>query len=185
MAPDITDWRPSIGQNEDMATTSVLVVDGDDLARRAIGRTVVCNGYELAGEARTAVQALQILAHTAANVVVIGNELQGLRGVDVTAELTQAGKRVILVSADQVVLAQAREAGAFAAIPRGNLATLERVLAGIGREAVEGERRSGVDRRAGEDRRVAQDWSKVIRERRTSNDRRQSDRRHGSAAVSA
>ena len=168
-----------------MATTSVLVVDGDDLARRAIARTVVSQGYELAGEARTAVEGLQIMTHTPADVVVIGNELQGLRGVDVTPELTEAGKRVILISADPLVLAQAREVGAFAAIPRGDLAALERILSGIGHEAVEGERRSGVDRRTGQDRRVTQDWSKVIRERRTGNDRRQGDRRQGSAAVSA
>jgi len=169
----------------DMATTSVLVVDGDDLARRAIGRTVTGHGYEVAGEARTAVEALQMLNHTSADVVVIGNELQGLRGVDVTSELTQAGTRVILVSADPVILAQARAAGAFAAIPRGDLAALERVLAGVGLEAVEGDRRSGVDRRAGADRRVTQDWSKVIRERRVGDDRRHNDRRNQSVVASA
>jgi len=185
MAHEIIDYGSPIGQTGAMATTSVLVVDGDDLARRAIGRTVTGQGYDLAGEARTAVEALQILTQTPADVVVISNELQGLRGLDVTAELTQAGKRVILVSADPVVLAQAREAGVFAAIPRGDLAALERVLDGIGHEAVEGERRSGVDRRAGHDRRVTQDWSKVIRERRSDVDRRQSDRRHDTAAVSA
>ena len=168
-----------------MATTSVLVVDGDDLARRAIARTVAGHGYELAGEARTAVEGLQIMTHTPADVVIMGNELQGLRGVDVVPELAEAGKRVILISADPLSLDQAREAGAFAAIPRGDLAALERVLTGIAHEAVEGERRSGLDRRTGEDRRVAQDWSKVISERRTGEDRRQADRRQGSAAVSA
>ena len=74
-----------------MATTSVLVVDGDDLVRRAIGRTVVSHGLRAGRRGPHRGRGLQILAYTPADVVVIGNELQGLRGVEVTAELTQAG----------------------------------------------------------------------------------------------
>lgn len=168
-----------------MGTTSIMVVDGDELARRALGRTVVTSGYELAGEFSIAIEALNQIAFAPVDVVVIANELQGLSGVEVTPELTEAGIRVILISNDEVTLSQAREAGAFAAIPRGDLASFEQALAGIGHEAVDGERRSGGDRRRGQDRRVAQDWSKVIRERREGTDRRTGERRQGTAAVSA
>ena len=164
-----------------MAKTAVLVIDGDDLARRAFGRTATNLGFEVAGEATTAIDGLRQLAYTPADVVIMTNELQGLSGVDVTAELTAMGKRVIIVSLDSYALERARAEGAFAAVPRGDLGALERVLDRIGRVAVEGERRSGADRRAGDDRRVSQDWSKVIRERRSGLDRRLADRRSAEA----
>jgi CheY-like chemotaxis protein len=165
-----------VGQTEDMAKTTVLVCDGDDLARRALGRTVIEQGLELTGEAATAVQALQILRHNSTDVVVIANELQGLSGIEVTPELVGSGYRVIVVSGDSWVLEQARAAGAYAAVRRGDLQAFALAVSGIGAEATPGERRSGTDRRATADRRVAQDWSKVIRERRVG-DRRVSDRR--------
>jgi DNA-binding NarL/FixJ family response regulator len=177
MAQEMIDFSSVIGHNGDMAKTSVMVVDSDDLARRAFGRTAASLGFDLAGEATTAIDAVRQMAYTPADVVIMANEMQGLTGIDVTAELTDMGKRVIIVSGDSFALEQARAAGAFAAIPRGDLGALERVLEGIGRVAVEGERRSGADRRAGQDRRVAQDWSKVIRERRAGEDRRSAERR--------
>jgi len=165
-----------MGQTGWMATRTVLICDSDDLARRALGHVTDEHGLGLAGEAITAVQALQLLRFTLVDVVVIAHELQGLSGLEVVPELVADGYRVILVAADPLVLAQAREAGAFAAVPRGDLHTFGEVLAGLGPEAVDGDRRSGADRRRGPDRRVAQDWSKVIRERRVA-DRRVSDRR--------
>lgn len=172
-----------MGQTARMAKTSVMVVDSDELARRALGRTVTAQGFELAGEATTAVEALRLLEHTPADVVVITNELQGLRGVDVTAELTAAGRRVVVLTSDPLAQSMARKQGAFASIPRGDLGAFEHVLAGIAPESAEGDRRSGVDRRAGMDRRVSQDWSKVIRERRTGAERREADRRTSTSAA--
>ena len=176
MAQEMIDGGPPVGQTDDMAQKTVLVCDGDELARRALGRAAIEHGLELTGEATTAVQALQILRYNPTDVVVIANELQGLSGIEVTPELVESGYRVIVVAADGWVLDQAREAGAFAAVPRGDLQAFARAISGLGADATPGERRSGADRRATSDRRVAQDWSKVIRQRRVS-DRRVGDRR--------
>jgi len=176
MTQEIIDGPASMGQTGPMATKTVLICDSDDLARRALGQVADEHGLGLAGEAITAVQALQLLRFTPVDVVVIAHELQGLSGLEVVPELVADGYRVILVAADPLVLAQAREAGAFAAVTRGDLHTFGQVLTGLGPETVDGDRRSGAERRRGPDRRVAQDWSKVIRERRVA-DRRVGDRR--------
>lgn len=156
---------------------SVLVCDPDELGRRALGRVVTEHGHKVTAEATTAVEAVQVGEAFDVDVVVISNELQGLAGLEVVAELEAAGRRVILISNDANTLTQAREAGAFFAVERGDLDNFERAVAVLGKPQVAGERRSGVDRRSGADRRVAQDWGKVIRERRAGDERRQGDRR--------
>jgi len=164
------------GRLSPMSPTSVLVCDGDELGRRALGQTITDNGLVLSGEASTAVQALQMLTHTPAAVVVIANDLLGLSGIEVTPELVAAGHQVILVSADPIVLDQARRAGAVAAVRRGDLASFALALVGLGQNGAASERRTGMARRSGLDRRVTQNWSLVTRERRVG-DRRQADRR--------
>ncbi len=166
-------------------TVSILVCDRDELARRAWGRVVAERGYEVVGEATTAVEAVQLCGIFDASVVVIGNELVGLSGIEVVPELAERGVRVILVSNDQQVLDQARAAGAFFAVARGDLDNFERAIDAVGEPQVEGERRTGVDRRALADRRQAQDWGKVIRERRSGADRRRAERRTGDATSDA
>ena len=170
------DGRPAMEHTGLMATKTVLICDSDDLARRALGQVAGDHGLELAGEAITAVQALQLLRYTPVDVVVIAHELQGLSGLEVVPELVADGYRVILVATDSWVLGQSREAGAFAAVPRGDLQTFAQALSGLGGETAGDERRSGADRRRGADRRQAQDWSKVIRERRVA-ERRVAERR--------
>jgi CheY-like chemotaxis protein len=176
MAQETLDRPRPMEQTGQMAKKTFLICDSDDLARRALGQVATEQGLEPAGEATTAVQALQLLRFTPVDLVVLAHELQGLSGLDVVPELVADGYRVILVSADSWVLEQARAAGAYATIIRGDLQTFAQALSGLGLQAVEGERRSGTDRRQGVDRRVAQDWSKVIRERRVG-DRRVADRR--------
>jgi len=181
MAQEIVDEPPEISHSVTMATTRVLVCDGDELARRAFGRTAADHGLELVGEAQTAVEVLQMLTYLPAEVVVLTNELQGLTGIEVTPELAAAGVRVVIVSSDSAALDSARRAGAFAAVPRGDLAAFERAIDAVSLERSEDDRRSGTDRRAGHDRRVAQEWGKVIRERRSGEDRRAGDRREQAA----
>ncbi len=182
MAQEIIDGGAKISQSVTMATTRVLVCDGDELARRAFGRTATDHGLELVGEAQTAVEALQMLTYLPAEVVVLTNELQGLTGIEVTPELAASGVRVVIVSSDPAALESARRAGAFAAVPRGDLAAFEQAMDAVTLDRSEDDRRSGTDRRSGADRRVAQEWSKVIRERRSGEDRRAGDRRQQSSA---
>ena len=118
-----------------------------------------------------------MLTYLPAEVVVLTNELQGLTGIEVTPELADAGVRVVIVSSDSAALDRARRAGAFAAVPRGDLLAYERALDAVTLERSEDDRRSGTDRRGGDDRRVAQEWTKVIRERRSGEERRAGDRR--------
>ena len=80
---------------------------------------------------------------------------------------------------------RAARPGAFAAIPRGDLVAFERVLSGIGPRPSRASVAPGSTDAPATTDGVAQDWSKVIRERRSGDDRRPGDRRHGSAAVSA
>ena len=166
-------------------TVRVLVCDRDELARRALGRVVSEQGFEVIAEATTAVEAATLCGALGANVVVLGNELQGMAGLEVVPELAQAGVRVILVSNDPDVLVQARRAGAFYAVERGDLDNFGRAVDALGEAVAPGERRSGIDRRSGDDRRAQQDWSKVTRERRSGSDRRASDRRQGGSAQAA
>jgi len=172
-------------------TVSVVVCDSDELARRALGRVVAERGLEVIAEATTAVEAVTLREALGATAVVLGNELQGMAGLEVVPELAQAGVRVILVSNDPDALAQARQAGAFYAVERGDLENFRRAVDALGEAADPDERRSGVDRRSGLDRREHQEWSKVTRERRSGDERRRADRRHGGqegaapAAVSA
>jgi len=169
-------------------TVRVLVCDSDELARRALGRVVSERGFEVIAEATTAVEAATLCGALGATVVVLGNELQGMAGLEVVPELAEAGVRVILVSNDPDALSQARAAGAFYAIERGDLDNFARAVDALGEATDPDERRSGIDRRSGLDRRDHQDWGKVIRERRSGSDRRLGDRRQGgspSAAVSA
>jgi len=185
MAQIFVDATSKISQSVSMATTRVLVCDGDELARRAFGRTATDHGLELVGEATTAVEVLQMLTYLPAEVVVLTNELQGLTGIEVTPELTDAGVRVIIVSTDGSALDRARGAGAFAAVPRGDLVAYEQALDAVTLERSEDDRRSGTDRRGGEDRRVAQEWTKDIRERRSGDERRVGDRRERAEAANA
>jgi chemotaxis response regulator CheB len=158
-------------------TVSVLVCDRDELARRALGRVVVERGFELVAEATTAVEAVTMSEALGANVVVIGNELQGMTGLEVVPELAAAGVRVILVSNDPMALSQARAVGAFYAIERGDIDMFTRAVDALGEASAPNERRSGIDRRSGDDRRMQDDWSQVIRERRSGGDRRAGERR--------
>jgi CheY-like chemotaxis protein len=173
---ETVDGSPAMRQTVAMML-SVLVCDPDELARRALGRVLVEHGHKVTAEATTAVETVQLSQAFDVDLVVISNELQGLPGLDVVAELEAAGRRVILVSNDAKTLEQARESGAFFAVERGDLDNFERAIGVVGKPQAAGDRRSGVDRRSGADRRMAQDWGKVISERRTGSDRRQGDRR--------
>ncbi len=171
-----------MGQTEAM-TVSIVICDGDELARRAVGQLVIEHGFEVVAEATMAVEAVQLCRVFHPSAVVLGNELQGLSGLDVVPELEGVGARVILISNDDDALVQARDAGAFFAVDRGDLDMLDRALAAIGEAASGDDRRSGIDRRRGTDRRVQTDWSKVTRERRSGGDRRQLERRQGEIAA--
>jgi len=162
-------------------TVSVVVCDGDELARRALAQAAVDHQCVVVAEATMAVEAVQFCQVFEADAVLLGNELQGLSGLDVVEELEAAGVRVILVSNDDEALERAREVGAFFAVERGDLDMIDRALAAIGDEHAANDRRSGLDRRRGTDRREHDDWSKVVHERRTGSDRRQVERRAAEA----
>jgi chemotaxis response regulator CheB len=166
-------------------TVRVVVCDSDELARRALGRVVAERGFEVMAEATTAVEAVTLCDALDAAVVVLGNELQGMAGLEVVPELADAGVRVILVSNDPDALAQARAAGAFYAVERGDLDNFGRAIDALGEATDPTERRSGIDRRSGLDRREHQDWGKVISERRRGTDRRVGDRRQDGSATHA
>jgi chemotaxis response regulator CheB len=158
-------------------TVSIVVCDGDELARRALGQAVQDHQFEVVAEATMAVEAVQLCQVFRADAVLLGNELQGLSGLEVVPELEAAGVRVILVSNDDEALVRARDRGAFFAVARGDLDMIDRALAAIGQASSVDDRRSGIDRRRGVDRRQHDEWAKVVHERRLGIDRRQGERR--------
>ncbi len=184
MAQESVDGQVQMRQTEAM-TVSIVVCDGDELARRAMGQLVIEHGFEVVAESTMAVEAVQQCQVFAADAVIMGNELQGLSGLEVVPELEAAGVRVILISNDDDALDQARAAGAFFAAARGDLDMLDRALSAMGEASSPDDRRSGIDRRRGVDRRVATDWAKVTRERRSGQDRRQTERRQADQADQA
>ncbi len=173
-----------MGQNEPM-TVSVLICDGDEVARRALGRVVVERGHQVVAEATTAVEAVQLAGAFDVSAIVIGNELQGLAGLEVVAELEAVGRRVILVSNDPDALPQARALGAFYAIERGDLEMFGRAIDALGEPVMAGERRTGIDRRTGTDRRQEQNWALVVHQRRSGQERRAGDRRSAGSSSTA
>ena len=155
-----------------MATTRVLVCDGDELARRAFGRTAIDHGLDLVGEAQTAVEVLQMLTYLPAEVVVLTNELQGLTGIEVTPELAATGVRVVIVSSDPAAL--------DSAAPGVRGPAICRLRAGRSAQLADHPRTMALRHdRHGADRRVAR-VDQVIRDR-SGDKRRARDRREQGA----
>ena len=137
-----------------MANKTFLVCDGDALGRRALTQVASEHGFTTVGEADTVVEALQMLRYLDVDVVVIANELQGLTGLEVVPEMVADGYRVVFVAGDESALGRTREAGAFAAVPRGDL-RVQHALAGIRRRSSPVIAVPGIDRRTNPDRPVA------------------------------
>jgi CheY-like chemotaxis protein len=166
-----------------------LVCASDLVERRAMVAAATGLGFEVLEEVDNAARAIQLAPLLHPTLVLIANELYGLRGVEAVTPLREhvseadLPPEILLVSADQGVRAEAYAAGALVVVPRDDAEALADGLDDMRHLLETGERRGGADRRAGEDRRQAQDWSKVTRERRSGDDRRKGPRRTDEAGA--
>lgn len=100
-------------------TVTVLIVD-DQLPFRAVARTVIgmTSGFEVAGEAESAEDALALVDEQQPDLVLMDINLPGINGIEATRRLLEAhpGISVILLStySEADLPADAREVGALA-----------------------------------------------------------------------
>lgn len=136
-----------------------------------IERLVTDAGFEVVGQAETAVNAERLVGHFAPDIVVVENELVGMTGVEAMSYLREASptSQFVLIVADDWTPTNRGEVGAFAVMTRGRLAELGSELGALDHWLDEHADRTAaeLDRRTGRDRRIKQDWSKVGWERRT------------------
>lgn len=158
---------------------TVLVCDSDLVARAAYARSAAAAGFEVLEQADNAARALQLYPFHPASLVITSQELFGMSGLEALSEFRRLDNppEVMIITADMSIRDQARAAGAFAVIERGDPDALNRALSEARYLFETGERRKSGDRRSGTDRRQKQDWTKVTIERRSGIDRRQQSRR--------
>jgi len=157
----------------------ILLCDDDELELAALKRAATDAAFEVVDTASNGVELLQLAQVHQPDAALVRNELYGMSGVEVTADLVNLERRVevVLLTNDVSLEPHGLAAGAFAVITRGDVDALERALGTLREWLSGGERRRGADRRSGADRRQAQDWSKVFSERRSGEDRRKGPRR--------
>jgi DNA-binding NarL/FixJ family response regulator len=160
-------------------SVNIVLCDPDELGTAALRDAAVRAGFEVVGEASNAIEVLQLAEHLLPRAVVIENELVGLSGLEVAADLRQlaSAPQIVLVTTHAELIDDAHEAGIFLAVSRGDGPALDEAMAKLHDFLLSGERRTGVDRRSGTDRRRHQDWSQVFTERRGGGDRRIGPRR--------
>ncbi len=112
---------------ENPSMIRVLIVDDQPAFRKQLRSVLALTGLEVAGEAGSIHEALEILPDLAASLAVVDVEMPEINGVEGTRLLKKAfpGLRVILVSAyaDQAALLKksAASAGAETFIPKDRL----------------------------------------------------------------
>jgi DNA-binding NarL/FixJ family response regulator len=98
------------------AALRVLVVDDHPVVRRGTARILEEAGIQVAGEAATAEQALELTGHAAPDVVLADVRLPGMSGIELVTELRRRrpGTRVLILSSygDPGYVRAALEAGA-------------------------------------------------------------------------
>ncbi len=100
-----------------MSKTRILIVEDEALTVLALKRDIVELGYEVAGDARTAADALRVAEESQANLVLMDIQLEGeINGIAAAAAIRgQLGIPVVFLTAHAAAetLASAVESGAF------------------------------------------------------------------------
>ncbi len=139
---------------------------------------VVQAGYDVKGAANTIVNGERLVEFFTPDVILVENDLTGEQGWQGLTRLADAspGSKAMLVVADRWTPSDVGATGAFAVVPRDELAAITGCLHDIHSwmtiHLADGRLD---DRRSGRDRRNHQDWSKVGWERRKTPPRRLED----------
>ena len=158
---------------QDQSDLRAIICEPDGWHLRALESLVTKAGFVVAAETKNAIETLRETEFIRPQLVVVANELEGLSGLEIIADLRaiDTPPEVILISTHDGARVAAKDAGAYELAVKGEADMLGRVLDEIYTLVVTGERRASRDRRVGE-RRKHQDWSKVTHERRSGTDRR-------------
>jgi CheY-like chemotaxis protein len=108
----------------------LVVCDDDASVRRVVGMLAEGVGYEVVGEAATAIEAEWFVAHTHPHVLVLDLALQGISGLDVIVSIRASAPEtaIIVFTAFDSMGAAAGRAGAFAVVAKDEPDRLEDAL---------------------------------------------------------
>lgn len=113
--------------------TRVVVVDDHPVFRRGLVAMLAASGHEVVGEATNGLEAVEVVAETRPEVVLMDLAMPEGDGFDATARITaeHPGVRVVVVSlfADEGSVARALEAGAAGYV--GKHAEPEQIVAAV------------------------------------------------------
>ena len=109
---------------------TLVVCDDDDSVRQIVGIVARGVGYEVVGEAATAVDAEQLVAAAKPHVLVLDLALRGMSGLDVIAPLRAAAPEttIIVFTAFDTMGGLAHRSGAFAVVRKDEPGKLEDAL---------------------------------------------------------
>ena len=108
----------------------LVVCDDDASVRRVVGILAEGVGYEVVGEAATAIEAEWFVWHTRPHVLVLDLALQGISGLEVIVSMRATAPEtvVIVFTAFDSMGAAAARAGAFAVVRKDEPDKLEDAL---------------------------------------------------------
>jgi two-component system chemotaxis response regulator CheY len=108
----------------------LVVCDDDATVRQIVGILATQAGYEIAGEAATALEAEALVAYVKPHVLVLDIALTGMSGLDVIDSLRTAAPEttIIVFTAFDTMGGLADRAGAFAIVRKDEPGKLEDAL---------------------------------------------------------
>lgn len=156
---------------------TVLICEADTFARSVAASEAELAGYTVVGETDRLPHGIELARLVGPNLVVVGDDLPQAEGLialrEFKAELPTA--EVLLLTRDESAWADATQAGAFGVIAKARLTELSGAYGRVREWLATADERPRGERRTGKDRRHHQDWNKVTQERRSGEDRRDSD----------
>jgi DNA-binding NarL/FixJ family response regulator len=108
----------------------LLICDDDDLAHQVVGMLAEGVGYDVVGNARTAIEAEELVDAFRAHVLVLDLALQGISGLDIIASVRTKfpDTAIIVYTAFDSIAEAADRAGAFAVVRKSEPGKLEDAL---------------------------------------------------------
>jgi CheY-like chemotaxis protein len=108
----------------------LVVCDDDASVRRVVGMLAEGMGYDVVGEAATAIEVEWFVGHTHPHVVVLDLALQGISGLEVIVSIRASAPEttIIVFTAFDSMAAAAARAGAFAVVRKDEPDKLEDAL---------------------------------------------------------
>jgi len=156
---------------------TVLLCDLDPDSRVLTARAATAAGFDVAGETDRLPDALELTKLVGPNLVVVTDEIPFGEGLGSLRQFKREFPtiEVLLVTRDESIEGEARDAGAFGVLFRFKPDEYEGAFNRVKAWLESADERPRAERRTGKDRRNQQDWNQVTSERRSGTDRRHED----------